>query len=73
MFGIEQFGVTPDIMTMAKGITSGYQPLGACITSKEIGDKFDEKKDIFRNVTTFGGLPASCAAGLANLDIMEKV
>ena len=72
MFGIEQFGVTPDIMTMAKGITSGYQPLGACITSKEIGDKFDEKKDIFRNVTTFGGLPASCAAGLANLDIMEK-
>jgi taurine-pyruvate aminotransferase len=72
MFGIEQFGVTPDIMTLAKGITSGYQPLGACITAKEIGDKFIEKGDMFRNVTTFGGLPACCAAGLANIDIIEK-
>jgi adenosylmethionine-8-amino-7-oxononanoate aminotransferase len=72
MFGIEQFGVVPDIMTVAKGLTSGYMPLGACITSSKIGDTFREKGDIFRNVVTFGGLPACCAAGLANIDIIEK-
>jgi len=46
--------------------------VGAGSTSKAISDKFAEKKDIFRNVTTFGGLPASCAAGLANIDIIER-
>ena len=72
MFGIENFGVDPDIITFAKAITSGYLPLGGAIASKEISDKFKESKDVLRSVTTFGGLPASCAAALVNLDIIEK-
>jgi adenosylmethionine-8-amino-7-oxononanoate aminotransferase len=71
-FGIENWGVEPDIITVAKAITSGYQPLGAVIASKEISDKFEESQDVLRNVTTFGGLPGSCAAGVANLEIFEK-
>ena len=71
-FGIENWGVEPDIITVAKAITSGYQPLGAAIASKEISDKFEESQDVLRNVTTFGGLPGSCAAGVANLEIFEK-
>jgi adenosylmethionine-8-amino-7-oxononanoate aminotransferase len=72
MFGIEHWGIIPDIMTMAKGITSGYLPLSACITKSEIGKKFEESNDVFRQVTTFGGLPACCAAALANIEIIEK-
>ncbi|MDB9844114.1 aspartate aminotransferase family protein [Porticoccaceae bacterium] len=71
MFGMENFGIVPDIMTVAKSLTSGYLPLGACITSSKISEKFEEKQDVFRNVTTFGGLPGCCAASLANLDIIE--
>ena len=71
-FGIENWDVEPDIMAMAKGITSGYQPLGAVIASKEISDTFEQGQDVLRSVTTFGGMPGSCAAGLANLEIFEK-
>ena len=72
MFGIENFGVNPDIMTFAKGVTSGYLPLGGAIVSKEISEKFEESKELLRSVTTFGGLPASCAAALANIAIIEQ-
>jgi adenosylmethionine-8-amino-7-oxononanoate aminotransferase len=71
-FGIENWGVEPDIMTMAKGITSGYQPLGAAIASKEISDTFEKSEDVLRSVTTWGGTPGSCAAGVANLKILEE-
>ena len=71
-FGIENWDVEPDMITMAKGITSGYQALGAVITSKEISDTYAKSGDIFRTVATFGGMPGSCAAGLANLKIMEE-
>ncbi|MBW2367774.1 MAG: aspartate aminotransferase family protein, partial [Deltaproteobacteria bacterium] len=72
MFGLEHWGIVPDIMTMAKGITSGYLPLAACISTPEISRKFEEGKDVFRNIATFGGLPACCAAALANIEIIEN-
>jgi adenosylmethionine-8-amino-7-oxononanoate aminotransferase len=71
-FGIENWDVEPDIMAMAKGITSGYQPLGAVIVSKVISETFEKSEDVLRSVTTYGGMPGSCAAGLANLTIFEE-
>ncbi len=73
-FAIEHSGVTPDIMCLAKGIISGYLPLGDCITTTEIAEKFEGKKGVesFRHSITFGGLPVPCAAALANLAIFEK-
>jgi adenosylmethionine-8-amino-7-oxononanoate aminotransferase len=73
MFGIENFGVVPDIMTMAKGLTSGYLPLAACIANTEVARKFaGEDRETFRHVITFGGNPVSCAVALVNIDIMER-
>lgn len=73
-FGHQNFGVKPDIVTMAKGITSAYLPLSATAVRKEIADQFNEKgSDIhFRHVNTFGGNPAACALALKNLQIMEE-
>ncbi|RKD76120.1 adenosylmethionine-8-amino-7-oxononanoate aminotransferase [Sinobaca qinghaiensis] len=73
-FGFQHFDVQPDIVTMAKGITSGYLPLSATAVKREIYESFQgtEAHDHFRHVNTFGGSPASCAAALANLEIMEK-
>ena len=71
-FGIDNWDVVPDIMSIAKGVTSGYMALGASIATKEISNQFEESGDILRNVTTFGGMPGSCAAGLANLEIIEN-
>lgn len=70
MFAIERYGIVPDMMTFAKGITSGYAPLGAVIARQYIADKFSEW--MFVHGITFGGHPASCAAALANIEIMEK-
>ncbi len=72
MFGIEHWGVTPDIMTVAKGLTSGYAPLAACIASSKITKKFDESKEPFSHIFTFGGNPICCTAALANLEIFER-
>ena len=73
MFATEHWGVQPDITTVAKALTSGYLPIGAAIARKEIADAFIGDEDsTFRHLITFGGNPASCAAGLANLDIMES-
>ena len=64
-FGIEHFNVTPDFMTMAKGIADGF-PLSACITRSDIGNAF-EPGDHF---SSFGGNPISSAAALANIEFM---
>jgi len=73
MFGIENWGIVPDIMTMAKGLTSGYLPLAACIARSEVAQKFaGEEKETFRHTITFGGNPVACAAALANLQIIER-
>ena len=73
MFACEHWNVTPDIMTVAKGITSGYIPMGAAITRKKISDTFVGSEDAaFRHVITFGGHPVASAAALRNIQIMEE-
>jgi adenosylmethionine-8-amino-7-oxononanoate aminotransferase len=72
MFATEHWNIQPDIFTVAKALTSGYLPIGAAIASKKLADTISADDDnAFRNLITFGGNPASCAAGLANLEIME--
>jgi taurine-pyruvate aminotransferase len=72
-FASEHSGIRPDLMTLAKGITSGYLPLGATIASRKVFQAFlsaNDPKAKFTQVSTFGGHPCSCAAALANLDIL---
>ncbi len=73
-FGFMNYGIKPDIITMAKGITSAYLPLSATAVRKDIYEAFKgtEEYDYFRHVNTFGGNPAACALALKNLEIMEK-
>ena len=72
MFAMEHWEVKPDILTVAKGLTSGYLPIGAAIASGKVADAFSGGTErVFQHLITFGGNPASCAAALANLDIME--
>ncbi|HEX5688605.1 MAG TPA: aminotransferase class III-fold pyridoxal phosphate-dependent enzyme, partial [Roseiflexaceae bacterium] len=72
-FGSTAMGVEPDIMTCAKGITSGYAPLGAVMVRPEIADAFlGDEGDKFMHGVTFGGHPAGCAAALANIAIIER-
>jgi taurine-pyruvate aminotransferase len=75
MFGFMHFdGVEPDIITMAKGLTSGYLPLGATAVKSNIYEKFKDEgdKNHLRHVSTYGGHPASCAAALKNIEIIER-
>ena len=71
MFATEQWGIKPDIFTVAKALTSGYIPIGAAIASKKVSEAFMGDDSQFRHLITFGGNPVACAAALANLDIME--
>lgn len=72
-FGSSEFGVQPDIITVAKGMTSGYAPLGGAIVCKAIADVFiGGEADKFMHGITYGGHPASCAAALANIAIIER-
>lgn len=74
-FGARRWGVQPDIMTFAKGITSGYVPLGATAVTDQIYDTFrhqEAKAGPFRHGNTYSGHPVACAAALANLDIIEE-
>lgn len=68
LFGSTYFGVEPDLITTAKGMTSSYAPLGAVLVRKSVADAFGDT--VFQHGLTFGGHPVSCAAALANLDIM---
>ena len=71
MFGAERLGYQPDMITIAKGLTSGYSPLGGVIVSDRIAQPFLEHDETFLHGITFGGHPVSCAVALANLDILE--
>jgi len=73
-FGYQHYGVTPDIVTMAKGITSAYFPLSATAVRREVYEKFaaDTEYDRLRHVNTFGGHPGGCAVAVKNLEIMEE-
>jgi adenosylmethionine-8-amino-7-oxononanoate aminotransferase len=67
-FGVDHFDVVPDIMVVAKGLTSGYAPMAAAIARRGIA----EKLPVFFNVHTYGGHPVSAAAALANIGIIER-
>ncbi|MGP7818026.1 aspartate aminotransferase family protein [Niallia sp. 01092] len=73
-FGHQHFNVKPDIITMAKGLTSAYLPLSVTAVKKEIFEKFkgNEENLHFRHINTFGGNPSACAVALKNLDILER-
>ncbi len=72
MFGSERYGYQPDMITCAKGITSGYAPLGAMIASDKLMEPFLEDGAMFAHGYTFGGHPVSTAVALANLDAFEN-
>ncbi len=65
------YGIEPDIITTAKGLTSGYQPMSATIISDEIYDVISERGDMFLHGMTYSSHPACCAAALANIAILE--
>ena len=71
-FGCERIGYQPDMITMAKGITSGYSPLGGVMVSDKIAAPFLESGNTFLHGITFAGHPVSCAVALANIDVMER-
>jgi adenosylmethionine-8-amino-7-oxononanoate aminotransferase len=71
-FAADRYGYQPDIITVAKGMTSGYAPIGAMIASDRIMEPFLKDTATFLHGITFGGHPVSCAVALANLDIFEK-
>jgi adenosylmethionine-8-amino-7-oxononanoate aminotransferase len=72
MFACNDFGYVPDIITCAKGMTSGYSPIGAMIASDRLFEPFNDGKTMFIHGYTFGGHPVSSAVALANLDIFER-
>jgi adenosylmethionine-8-amino-7-oxononanoate aminotransferase len=71
-FGAERYGYQPDIITTAKGLTSGYSPLGAMLVSDRLAEPFVGTGASFLHGFTFAGHPVSCAVALANLDIFES-
>jgi len=68
LFGVQHFDIEPDLMTMAKGLTSGYVPLGAVGCT----DKVLEPIDTFMHIHTYGNHPVSCAAALRNIQILKE-
>jgi adenosylmethionine-8-amino-7-oxononanoate aminotransferase len=72
MFGAAEFGYQPDIITCAKGMTSGYSPIGAMIASDRLFEPFKSGTTAYAHGYTFGGHPVSSAVAMANLDIFER-
>jgi adenosylmethionine-8-amino-7-oxononanoate aminotransferase len=71
-FGSERYNYVPDIITMAKGMTSGYAPIGAMAVSDRLIEPFLKDTTTFLHGITFAGHPVSAAVALANLDLFEK-
>ncbi len=71
-FGAQRYGYQPDIITFAKGVTSGYAPLGGMLVSDRLMEPFIEGHTTFLHGITFAGHPVSAAVALANLDVFEK-
>jgi adenosylmethionine-8-amino-7-oxononanoate aminotransferase len=71
-FGATRYGYQPDIITCAKGLTSGYVPLGAMIASDRLAEPFRHGKSSFAHGITFGGHPVASAVALANLDLFVR-
>jgi adenosylmethionine-8-amino-7-oxononanoate aminotransferase len=72
-FGSERYGIQPDLITAAKGITSGYLPLGAVLAGARVRDVlWSAQAGVFRHGYTYSGHAAACAVALTNLDILER-
>ncbi|HEY1620853.1 MAG TPA: aspartate aminotransferase family protein, partial [Streptosporangiaceae bacterium] len=71
-FGSERYGYQPDIITFAKGVTSGYAPLGGMMVRDALMEPFRHGQASFLHGVTFAGHPVSCAVAMANLDVFEK-
>jgi putrescine---pyruvate transaminase len=73
-FGSGRFGIEPDMMTTAKGLTSGYLPLGAVVAGARVAEPFwrTGSTEIFGHGYTYSAHPTACAVGLANLDILQR-
>jgi adenosylmethionine-8-amino-7-oxononanoate aminotransferase len=69
---MNRYGVQPDIITCAKGMTSGYAPMGAMIASDRLFEPFRHGDTVFAHGYTWGGHPVSAAVALANLDLFER-
>ena len=72
MFACENWNVAPDIMTVAKGISGGYLPIGAAIATEEIAETIRRAGTGFRHIHTFSGHAAACAAALAHIEIIQN-
>jgi len=72
IFGCERYDYVPDIITFAKGITSGYSPMGGMMVSDRLMEPYQKDEHTFLHGITFAGHPVSCAVALANLDVFEK-
>ncbi|MDX1711039.1 MAG: aspartate aminotransferase family protein [Rhodovibrionaceae bacterium] len=71
-FASDHYGLKPDVMTLAKGITSGYQPLSAVMVGRRIAEALFEKGGEFFHGYTYSGHPVCCAVGLKNIEIMQR-
>ncbi|HEX7892315.1 MAG TPA: aspartate aminotransferase family protein [Ramlibacter sp.] len=71
-WGCETFGYKPDLMTFAKGITSGYVPLGGVMVGERVARVLIERGGEFEHGYTYSGHPVACAVALANLDVIEQ-
>jgi adenosylmethionine-8-amino-7-oxononanoate aminotransferase len=71
-FGCERYGYRPDIITMAKALTSAYAPMGGLIASDRIAEPFMHGKESFTHGFTFAGHPVAAAIAMANLDVFER-
>jgi putrescine aminotransferase len=73
-FGVEHWNVTPDILSFAKGVTSGYLPLGGILVTRAIKDAMDSVKpeDRWMHAYTYSGHPTCCAVALKNIEIMQR-
>jgi putrescine---pyruvate transaminase len=71
-FGQEHFGFRPDLMTLAKGITSGYLPLGAVMVSDRVASVLVDKGGEFHHGFTYSGHPVACAVAVRNIRILQE-
>jgi putrescine aminotransferase len=72
LFGCETYGMEPDLLTFAKAVTNGFQPLGGVMVSEKIADVITGDGGEFGHGFTYSGHPIACAAALATLAIMER-
>src|ERR671928_914513 len=71
-FGIERFDVVPDMSTFAKGVTSGYLPMGGVMVNEKVGETLKTNAPMFMHGSTFGGHPVSSAVAIENINIIER-